>query len=67
MIYRIPLMEACETLEQLAEEVRKTLIHELGHYAGMTEEQLEELGYGSLGDQGDDLEGDTEETGDKDS
>jgi predicted Zn-dependent protease with MMP-like domain len=27
-------------------EVRKTVLHEVGHYMGMGEEQLEELGYG---------------------
>ena len=29
-----------------AEEVRRTVLHEVGHYLGMGEEQLEELGYG---------------------
>jgi predicted Zn-dependent protease with MMP-like domain len=29
-----------------AEEVRKTVLHEVGHYFGMREEQLEGLGYG---------------------
>jgi predicted Zn-dependent protease with MMP-like domain len=29
-----------------AEEVRKTVFHEIGHYFGMDEEQLEALGYG---------------------
>ena len=29
-----------------AEEVRKTVWHEVGHYFGMGERQLEELGYG---------------------
>jgi predicted Zn-dependent protease with MMP-like domain len=28
------------------DEVRKTVWHEIGHYLGMDEEQLEELGYG---------------------
>ena len=28
-----------------AEEVRKTVWHEIGHYFGMDEEQLEQLGY----------------------
>jgi predicted Zn-dependent protease with MMP-like domain len=27
-------------------EVRRTVLHEVGHYLGMGEEQLEELGYG---------------------
>jgi predicted Zn-dependent protease with MMP-like domain len=29
-----------------AAEVRKTVWHEIGHYFGLHEEQLEELGYG---------------------
>jgi predicted Zn-dependent protease with MMP-like domain len=29
-----------------ADEVRRTVWHEVGHYMGMGEEQLEELGYG---------------------
>jgi predicted Zn-dependent protease with MMP-like domain len=29
-----------------ADEVRKTVLHEVGHYLGMAEEQLHELGYG---------------------
>jgi predicted Zn-dependent protease with MMP-like domain len=29
-----------------AEEVRRTVLHEIGHYFGMGEEELEELGYG---------------------
>ena len=29
----------------LRDEIRKTLLHELGHHHGMTETELEELGY----------------------
>ena len=29
-----------------AEEVRRTVLHEVGHYFGIGEEQLEGLGYG---------------------
>ena len=29
-----------------AEEVRKTVLHEIGHYLGLDEDQLHELGYG---------------------
>lgn len=31
--------------EEILEEVRKTVIHEVGHYFGMTEEQVAEMGY----------------------
>lgn len=29
----------------VAEEVRKTVVHEVGHFFGMTEEQIEAMGY----------------------
>lgn len=31
--------------EEILEEIRKTVVHEVGHYFGMTEEQIEEMGY----------------------
>jgi len=36
----------CDSKAQLVEEVRKTVLHEIGHHFGMTEEDLDELGYG---------------------
>lgn len=36
----------CDSAEQLVEEVRITVLHELGHYFGMDEDELEGLGYG---------------------
>lgn len=36
----------CDSREQLVEEVRKTVLHEIGHHFGMDEEDLEGLGYG---------------------
>ena len=51
MIYRIPLMNACATREQLADEIRKTLVHEFGHYAGMDERDLDRHGYGDMDDE----------------
>ena len=46
MIFRKPLMDMCRNREHLAREIRKTLLHELGHYAGFDEDDLEEMGYG---------------------
>lgn len=31
---------------QLREQIRKTILHELGHYHGMDEDELTEIGYG---------------------
>ena len=59
MLYRLPLLEACQTREQLTEEIRKTLLHELGHHAGMDEEDLERHGMGDMDDP-DDVEWDVD-------
>jgi predicted Zn-dependent protease with MMP-like domain len=45
-VYMRPLIDDCETLEELVEEIRITVLHELGHHLGMDEEQLDALGYG---------------------
>lgn len=36
----------CDSRSQLVDEVRKTVLHEIGHHFGMTEEDLDRLGYG---------------------
>ena len=40
VVYRVPLLEACETRRQLRREIRDTVIHEVGHYFGFDEDQL---------------------------
>jgi predicted Zn-dependent protease with MMP-like domain len=45
-IFRGPLCEACETEEDLWEEVYATVVHEVAHHFGISEERLEELGWG---------------------
>jgi predicted Zn-dependent protease with MMP-like domain len=51
-IYREGIMSAAADDEgrintkRLREEIRITILHELGHYHGLSEEQLAELGYG---------------------
>jgi predicted Zn-dependent protease with MMP-like domain len=36
----------CSSGAQLVQQVRKTVLHEIGHHFGMSEEDLEALGYG---------------------
>jgi len=45
-IFRRPLLEWCESEEEVVDEVRVTVLHEIGHFFGMDEERLDELGYG---------------------
>ncbi len=40
-IFRRPLLEWCQSEEELMDEVRRTVIHEIGHYFGLGEEDLE--------------------------
>lgn len=44
-IYRQSHLHKVSSLDELAEEVRSTLIHEIGHYYGLSEERLHELGW----------------------
>jgi len=44
-IYRLPLEESFPDLVALEEEIRITVLHEIGHYFGMDERQIAELGY----------------------
>lgn len=44
-IFRRPLLEWAESEEEVVDEVRITVLHEIGHFFGMDEDRLEELGY----------------------
>lgn len=44
-IYRGPLLRSCATLEELREQVRITVVHEIGHFFGIDDDRLHELGY----------------------
>jgi predicted Zn-dependent protease with MMP-like domain len=44
-IYRIPLEESFSDPRELQEEIRVTVLHELGHYFGLDEDRVAELGY----------------------
>lgn len=44
-IYRLPLVETFADPEELEQEIRVTVLHELAHYFGIDEQRLDELGY----------------------
>ncbi|MDX9745056.1 MAG: metallopeptidase family protein [Syntrophales bacterium] len=44
-IFQEPLERMCETREELEREIEVTVVHEVGHFLGMGEERLAELGY----------------------
>lgn len=45
LIFRDNLCEMCESYEELIDEIRITVLHEVGHHFGLDEDRLAELGY----------------------
>ena len=45
-IFKGPHERLSEDKVVVLEEVRKTVVHEIGHYFGMDEDQLDDMGYG---------------------
>ena len=45
-IYRQPILRSCSTKTEAEHEIKVTLWHEIGHYLGMSEDDLHRLGYG---------------------
>lgn len=45
-VFRGPLLDFCDTEEQLSREVRITVVHEIAHHFGIDDARLHELGYG---------------------
>jgi len=44
-IYRLAICTICSTEQEVAAEVRRTVIHEVGHHFGISDERLHELGW----------------------
>ncbi len=44
-IYQNPLVELFVTRERVREEVYRTVVHEIGHYFGMDDDELHSLGW----------------------
>lgn len=45
-IYQEPIEDMCADDDEIREQVRRTVLHELGHYFGIDDDRLEELGMG---------------------
>ena len=46
VLYQKNIEAVCRNDAEIREQVRKTVMHELGHYFGMSEEQLRQAGLG---------------------
>ena len=47
-IFKGPHERLAGSEHDIVEEIRKTVVHEVGHYFGMDEEQIERMGYGAI-------------------
>ena len=43
VLYKKNIEAVCSTEAEVREQIRRTVIHEMGHYFGMTEEQLRDV------------------------
>jgi len=44
-IFRLPILRHCWYRDDVVAEVAKTVVHEVGHYFGISDQRLHELGY----------------------
>ncbi len=44
-LFRGPLLDMCENEDELVEEIRITVVHEIAHHFGIDDDRLHELGY----------------------
>jgi predicted Zn-dependent protease with MMP-like domain len=44
-IYRVAICSICRTEDEVVEQVRRTVIHEVGHHFGIDDHRLHELGW----------------------
>ena len=44
-IYRLAICAICRTEDEVGDQVRRTVIHEVGHHFGIGDERLRELGW----------------------
>ena len=44
-IFRNPTLEMCASEEEVVDEVRITVVHEIAHHFGIDDDRLHELGY----------------------
>lgn len=44
-IYRGPILDSCDTRDQVVREVKITVVHEIAHHFGIDDQRLHELGW----------------------
>jgi len=44
-IFQQPIEDECDTEDEIREEIKTTIVHEVAHFFGLDDEYLENLGY----------------------
>src|SRR5213594_1809629 len=44
-IFQEPIEDECDTEDEIREEIKTTIVHEVAHFFGLDDEYLEDLGY----------------------
>lgn len=44
-VYRLAICAVCETEDEVIDQVRRTVVHEVGHHFGISDARLAELGW----------------------
>ena len=44
-IFRLPLLSVCETPDEVTQQVKVTVVHEIAHHFGIDDTRLHDLGY----------------------
>jgi predicted Zn-dependent protease with MMP-like domain len=42
-LFQRPIEESCDTDSEVAEQIRRTILHEVGHHFGIDDERLDEI------------------------
>ena len=45
-IFRAPILQICDSVADVVEEIHLTVVHEIAHHFGIGDARLHELGYG---------------------
>lgn len=45
-LYRLPILARCRDETDVVNEIRRTVVHEVGHHFGISDSRLHELGWG---------------------
>ena len=46
IIFRLPILQMCNSPEEVVDQVRRTVLHEVAHFYGIGDAELNQMGFG---------------------